>query len=163
MLLDYSNNGTLNIESGCTDTYNIENNGTLNISTLYTNSKGIVNNGTINLTKPILGDKPTGNGTINRNTAYISGISSVSSISVKMDDADYALANGYYETADGKLYLWLPSGYAVVFVDGSVYCGTATEGTAVELPAPTYLTFRSPPLLRAMVTWNLQPLPESQS
>ena len=129
------NNGTLNIESGCTDTYNIENNGTLNISTLYTNSEGIVNNGTINLTKPILGDKPTGNGTINRNTAYISGISSVSSISVKMDDADYALANGYYETADGKLYLWLPSGYAVVFVDGSVYCGTANEGTAVELLA----------------------------
>ena len=129
------NNGTLNIESGCTYTYNIENNGTLNISTLYTNSKGIVNNGTINLTKPILGDKPTGNGTINRNTAYISGISSVSSISVKMDDADYALANGYYETADGKLYLWLPSGYAVVFVDGSVYCGMATEGTAVELLA----------------------------
>ena len=129
------NNGTLNIEPGCTDTYNIENNGTLNISTLYTNSEGIVNNGTINLTKPILGGKPTGNGTINRNTAYISGISSVSSISVKMDDADYALANGYYETADGKLYLWLPSGYAVVFVDGSVYCGTANEGTAVELIA----------------------------
>ncbi len=129
------NNGTLNIESGCTDTYNIENNGTLNISTPYENSEGIVNDGTINLTKPILGDKPTGNGTINRNTAYISGISSVSSISVKMDDADYALANGYYETADGKLYLWLRSGYAVVFVDGSVYCGMATEGTAVELLA----------------------------
>ena len=129
------NNGTINIEPGWTTSYNIENNGTLNISTLYTNSKGIVNNGTINLTKPILGDKPTGNGTINRNTAYISGISSVSSISVKMDDADYALANGYYETADGKLYLWLPSGYAVVFVDGSVYCGMANEGTAVELLA----------------------------
>ena len=129
------NNGTLNIEPGWTTSSNIENNGTLNISTLYTNSEGIVNNGTINLTKPILGGKPTGNGTINRNTAYISGISSVSSISVKMDDADYALANGYYETADGKLYLWLPSGYAVVFVDGSVYCGMATEGTAVELLA----------------------------
>lgn len=129
------NNGTLNIEPGWTTSYNIENNGTLNISTLYTNSEGIVNNGTINLTKPILGNKPTGNGTINRNTAYISGISSVSSISVKMDDADYALANGYYETADGKLYLWLTSGYAVVFVDGSVYCGMANEGTAVELLA----------------------------
>lgn len=126
---------TLNVEA--LSARSLTNNGTLvNNGTIYFNEPilgngQIINNGTIHIYEPILGNTITGSGTVNRYTAYISGVSSVNSLSAKVDNA---ACTPTQEIASGNLYLWgMPDGKARVTLNGSEYCGVTQSRTAVEL------------------------------
>ena len=112
----------------------IINYGTINVDATLVNQGHIVNYGTINMACLITGNAIEGSGTIHyASDAYIDGISSVSSISAKIDGSDHTVSSDSYVLANGQLYLWLPDGNAMVTVNGTKYYGSITDGTQTEL------------------------------
>ena len=107
---------------------------TVESGNILTNNGTIINNGTMILYNQIKGNAITGNGTIDRRAPYIAGVSSVSSLTVKVDGDTYDLDDDAYELADGNLYIWgLPSGDAEIVLNGSKYYGEVESGSRVQL------------------------------
>ncbi len=124
---------TLNLNGSLTNNGTIINNGTVNVSAVMQNNGPLVNNGTLNLFKPVVGTGITGSGTLNVHAAYIDGVTSVNSMSTKMNGSAHTIAPGYRMLHDGKLYIFLPSGNAEVTLNGSKYYGVITEGQRMQL------------------------------
>ena len=99
------------------------------------NNGALVNNGTLELYGAVTGNNITGNGKINCHTAYIENISSVSSISAKINGESVELLNGQYRILDGNLYIWLPDGNAQVTLNSVKYYGVVARGERVALTA----------------------------
>ena len=98
-----------------------------------TNNGTIINKGTITLKGPIMGNAiQNEGGTIQYECSYIKGVSSISSISAKINGEDFSLTNRY-QLVDDTLYVLLPSGDAEVTLNGIKYYGIISAEQQPEL------------------------------
>jgi len=92
------------------------------------NGTGVtVSGGTIMLNNGI---KPISGGLYG---AYVSTSDAVTSLSVKMNGADYTYTANDVEPQDGKVWLYLPTGNAAVTLNGTSYYGTVNSSNSSEL------------------------------
>lgn len=117
------------IPTGATVT--IDRGETITFANGLTNNGTIVNNGTIILDAPLQGNAITGNGTIERRTAYITTSEAVSSLEVYINGEK--TTNYTYEVTEDKVYLWLSEGTITAVLNGTKYSGTYTKFVASEL------------------------------
>ncbi|MBE6799717.1 MAG: carbohydrate-binding domain-containing protein, partial [Ruminococcaceae bacterium] len=129
----WSVSGSAAIPEGVTMTVDPGQTVTVPADSYIENNGALVNNGTLELYGAVTGNSITGNGTVNCHTAYIENVSSVSSISAKINGETVLLPNGQYRVLDGKLYIWLPDGNARVTLNSVNYYGIVSRGEELEL------------------------------
>lgn len=97
------------------------------------NNGTLINNGTLELYGSVTGNDITGSGAVSCDTDYIENVSSVSSVSAKVNGTSVTLANGQYRLFGGKLYIWLTEGDAEVILNDVKYYGVIVHGNPIKL------------------------------
>ncbi len=153
--------GSAVVPNGVTMTIGSDQTVTVPTGASVKNYGAIVNNGTLELYGSVTGNNITGNGTINCYTAYIENVSSVSSVSAKVNGNAVVLENGQYRLSGGKLYIWLPEGDAEVILNNVKYYGTIIKGSPKKLDT-AYTAISSitgiPSEIVAYITTKLSPM-----